>query len=139
MKTILVGVDGSPRAAKVLDAAVVLAERLGATLHLYRAVAVPRELPLLALAKSPDEVAELLVRLARQSLNELAERVPASCRGETRVTLAIPWQGICQAARDLHADMVVIGSHGYGGLDRLLGTTASKVVNHCETSVLVAR
>ena len=37
------------------------------------------------------------------------------------------------------ADLVVIGSHGYGGLDRLLGTTAAKVANRAPCSVLVVR
>jgi nucleotide-binding universal stress UspA family protein len=34
---------------------------------------------------------------------------------------------------------VVLGSHGYSGFDRILGTTAAKVVNHCDRSVLVVR
>jgi nucleotide-binding universal stress UspA family protein len=36
-------------------------------------------------------------------------------------------------------DLIVIGSHGYDALDRLLGTTAAKVVNHADRSVLVVR
>jgi nucleotide-binding universal stress UspA family protein len=35
--------------------------------------------------------------------------------------------------------LIVIGSHGYGGLDRVLGTTAARVVNHALCSVLVVR
>ena len=35
--------------------------------------------------------------------------------------------------------MIVIGSHGYGGLDRILGTTAARVVNHALCSVFVVR
>ncbi len=52
---------------------------------------------------------------------------------------AAPWDGICRAAREHDADMIVIGSHGYGALDRLLGTTAAKVVNHADRNVLVVR
>ena len=37
------------------------------------------------------------------------------------------------------ADLIVIGAHGYGRLDRLLGTTASKVVNHADRDILVVR
>ena len=33
----------------------------------------------------------------------------------------------------------MIGSHGYGGLDRILGTTAARVVNHALCSVFVVR
>jgi nucleotide-binding universal stress UspA family protein len=42
-------------------------------------------------------------------------------------------------ARSVEADLIVIGSHGYAGFDRLLGTTAAKVVNHAHCSVLVVR
>jgi nucleotide-binding universal stress UspA family protein len=33
----------------------------------------------------------------------------------------------------------VIGCHGYSGLDRVIGTTAGKVVNHADRSVFVVR
>jgi universal stress protein F len=52
---------------------------------------------------------------------------------------ALPWQAVCEMARTLEAELVVIGSHGYFGFDRLLGTTAGKVVNHAHCSVLVVR
>ena len=35
--------------------------------------------------------------------------------------------------------MIVIGSHGYDTLDKVLGTTAAKIVNHADRSVLVVR
>ena len=38
-----------------------------------------------------------------------------------------------------NVDLIVIGSHGYGGIDRVIGTTAAKVVNHADRSVLVVR
>jgi universal stress protein F len=44
-----------------------------------------------------------------------------------------------RAAAENDVDMIVIGSHGYHGLDRVLGTTAAKVVNHADRSVLVVR
>ncbi len=34
-------------------------------------------------------------------------------------------------------DLIVLGSHGYGGIDRLLGTTAAHVANRAERNVLV--
>jgi nucleotide-binding universal stress UspA family protein len=46
---------------------------------------------------------------------------------------------VCGAAKALDADLIVVGSHGYGTVDRLLGTTAAKIVNHAECSVLVVR
>jgi nucleotide-binding universal stress UspA family protein len=39
----------------------------------------------------------------------------------------------------VEAALILIGSHGYSGLDHLLGTTAARVVNHADRSVLVVR
>jgi universal stress protein F len=139
MERILVGLDGSARAPHVLDAALDLARRTGARLSLYRAVPLPNELPAVALSMAPAQIGALLERLARESLGELAERVPAELLAGVHVSLAIPWQGICEAAHRERADLIVIGSHGYSGLDRLLGTTAAKVVNHSDRSVLVVK
>jgi universal stress protein F len=136
---ILVGLDGSPRARLVLSAAVDLARKTGGTLSLYRAVPIPNELPAAALSMKPREVATLLENLARDELEALAHDVPAEMAGNLTVSLAIPWQGVCEAAHRERADLIVIGSHGYSGLDRVLGTTAAKIVNHAEVSVLVVR
>ena len=138
VKTILVGLDGSPRAPHVLESAADFARRVGAKLVLYRAVGIPAELPALALSKAPAEVATLLQRIAIESLEEIA-RPYADLVAGVRVSLAIPWQGVCEAARTENADLVVVGAHGYGGLDRVLGTTAAKIVNHALCSVLVVR
>jgi nucleotide-binding universal stress UspA family protein len=139
MERILVALDGSPRAPVVLAAAVDLARRTGARLCLYRAVALPNELPAMALSMAPGDVAALLEQLAREELGALAADVPLQMLAGARVTTAIPWHGVCEAARIERADLIVIGSHGYGGIDRLLGTTAAKIVNHAEVSVLVVK
>jgi universal stress protein F len=139
MDRILVALDTSPRAEHVFETATDLARRTGARLILYRAVSLPVELPAIALSRSPEEVEELLLGLAQQDLEELHAKLPAELKGGTMVSLATPWQGVCDAARLEHADLVVIGSHGYGGLDRLLGTTAAKVVDHATASVLVVK
>jgi len=55
------------------------------------------------------------------------------------VRTGVPWQAICEAAREQEAELIILGSHGYGGFDRLLGTTAAKVVNHADRSVMVVR
>lgn len=139
MERILVGLDGSPRSPLVLGAAVELARRVSGKLYLYRAVALPRELPAVALSMAPGEVAGLMERLAKEELTALAATAPPELVADVRVSLAVPWQGVCEAAHAVRAELIVIGSHGYGGLDRVLGTTAAKVVNHAEVSVLVVK
>ena len=133
MEKLLVGLDGSAHERLVLDAARGLAEKLGARLVLYRAVPLPVEIPANALGVTPASLGDMLLDAAKTHLAELA-------RGEAEIVeLNTPWRGLCEAAKREKVDLIVIGSHGYGGLDRVLGTTAARVVNHADRSVLVVR
>jgi len=139
MERFLVGLDPSPRAPDVLAAAKTLAQRAGGRLILFRAVGIPTEIPPEAYAMSPDSLAKLLQEQARRALEATAATLPSELVLGVTVATGTPWQAICAAAEEHDADMIVIGSHGYSGLDHLLGTTAAKVVNHATRSVLVVR
>lgn len=139
MQRILVGLDASPRSKRVLDAAVDLARKTGSKLVLFRAVGIPVELPPEAYALPPDALSTLLEGEARRFLEREANAVPAELLGTLKVAVGTPWQAICEAAKAENVDLIMIGSHGYAGLDRLIGTTAAKVVNHADRSVLVVR
>ncbi|MBX3185852.1 MAG: universal stress protein [Labilithrix sp.] len=139
MKKILVGLDGSGRQKGILAAATALARRTGSKLVLFRAVSIPTELPPEAYLMPPTEVTKILERRARVALEEAARDVPGELAPELRIALGQPWQAICAAATECDADLIVIGSHGYDTIDRLLGTTAAKVVNHADRTVLVVR
>lgn len=139
MNTILVALDASPRAAKVLETAVDLAKRTGAKLHLVRAVGLPPEIPMSPFGVSPDGFMQVLVDEAKTQLAAATAGVPAESVLSRETRVGTPWVVICEAAKEHKVDLVVIGSHGYSGIDRLLGTTAAKVVNHAECSVLVSR
>jgi nucleotide-binding universal stress UspA family protein len=139
MKKLLVCVDGSPRETSVLRAAIALARNSGARLLLFRSFGIPAELPLEAYSMAVDDVPMLLEKHARTALETLEKNVPPELRAGTRVELGIPWQSIERAAADEDVDLIVIGSHGYQALDRVLGTTAAKVVNHADRSVMVVR
>jgi nucleotide-binding universal stress UspA family protein len=139
MDRILVGLDASPRAEGVLRTATELARRAGGKLILFRAVRIPTEVPIEAYSISAAALADFLETDAKKFLDRLAASVPKDLLIATIVTIGSPWQSICQVADEQKADMIVIGSHGYAGIDRLVGTTAAKVVNHAKQSVLVVR
>jgi len=139
MKRILVGLDSSPRARTVLEAAVDLGRRTGAKLRLLRAVGLPPEMPASLWTSPPNQLLESFLASARVDLQDLARTVPPDLLDGITVQVGVGWDAICSAGRELDADMIVIGSHGYGLLDRLVGTTAAKVVNHADRSVLVVR
>jgi universal stress protein F len=140
MKRIIVGLDGSPNSEKVLTAAIDLARSHDAKLVLCRAVGMPAEMPK-HIWQEAVPLKDLLTGEATKYLAEAAARVPPELLGghRTLVELGSPWSGVCAAAKEEKADCIVIGSHGYSGLDRVLGTTAAKIVNHAECSVFVVR
>jgi universal stress protein F len=139
MERILVGLDASPRAKDVLETAINLARKVGGKLVLFRGVGIPIELPPDAYSMPPDALGNLLETEAKRYLDGVATAVPPELLAETRVGIGTPWKAVCTAAHEVKADLIVIGSHGYQGIDRLIGTTAAKVVNHADCSVLVVR
>jgi universal stress protein F len=136
---ILVGVDGSPREPKVLEAAVALAKDRGGKVYLARAMMVPVSIPTAVWTLQGEDFAQFLVEHGNKELVVTAERIPAGLRGDAITRLGQPADVLVALAEELDADLVVIGSHGYGGIDRVLGTTAAKVVNKAPCSVLVVR
>jgi nucleotide-binding universal stress UspA family protein len=140
MKRILVALDASPNASAVLDAAIELATKLDARLLLLRAVRLPVEpLPDNSFAAPPTQLVDAFIETAKRDLAELASRIPAHLFEGATAEVGVAWDAICSHGRDHDVDMIVIGSHDYRLIDRILGTTAAKVVNHADRPVLVVR
>ena len=138
MSTIVAALDTSPRASAVLARAAKLARQSNAKLVLLRAVGLPQDLPMELYGISPDALPGKLVEQSRQALEALLPDL----KGIDVVVdahIGTPWRTICQIADEQMADLIVIGTHGHTILDTLLGTTASRVVNHASCSVLVVR
>ena len=124
VKHVVVAIDSAPAAVEVVTAAVDLATPVGATLSLLRVVEGGGE--------------EGLSR-ARADLRELGREIPVTQLEHLCAVDGVPWEQICLAARTYDADLVALGAHRYGPVERVLGTTVAKVVNHCERAVLVVR
>jgi nucleotide-binding universal stress UspA family protein len=139
MKQVVVGLDGSPRAPGVLASALAMARALDAEVTLVRSVGLPPDIPQDFWKTNDEPLLEQLQQRAQSYLDACAAGVPSDVLAGCHVVVGVPWQAICDAAHRIHADVVVIGSHGYAGLDRLLGTTAAKVVNHAPCTVVVVR
>lgn len=136
-RLILAALDGSTRTPLVLNHAAELAGQYGAALHLCRAVNIPLGMPVEAWSLTGEELSGRLVEQAQTELATL--RKTYSGPGDVHVRLGRPAQVICDLASELGADLIVIGSHGFDVLDRLIGTTAARVVNHAHCSVMVVR
>lgn len=139
IQRILVALDGSSRAPVVRDAALELAETSGAKLVLFRAVDLPIEWTQQVFSVSLEALEQVVQQQARKDLHVLAQAVPTERFGGVRVEMGTPWQAILSAARVEKADLIVLGSHGHNIVERLLGTTANRVIQHAACNVLLVR
>ena len=140
LKTILVPVDFSGHSRKALRYAAAFAEQFGARLTLLN-ISEPRmyapEFAAVPLVMERD--AELATR--RKQLKALArESIEPRLLEKTLVRSGTPFHEITEAARTLRADLIILATHGYTGVKRvLLGSTAERVVRHAPCPVLVVR
>ena len=137
---ILLATDGSPHAELAALKAVDLAESTDARLHV---VAVGRTFPAAVYDVYTEAGSEDLRREAQTILDEQVRKIE-----EAGGTVAIAHlkmnerrdEAIVHLAEEIGADLIVMGSRGFGGLKRaLLGNVADSVVRHAHCPVLVVR
>ena len=142
---VVVPLDGSDFSESVLDLATGMANLYGSELHLLRVVAYPIEIasPYLPhTVQMNQEVVEEAKASAQGYLGDIAARLRD--RGMTVESHVVvdsqAGHAICNQCRDIRADLVVMATHGRGGLKRaLLGSTADKVIRSAHIPILVQR
>jgi universal stress protein F len=139
MRKLLVALDRSSRSKLVLERAGNLAKAQGAEVFLFRAITLPTDVPDDAYSMSPGELVERWKKDAARELEGLGASLPEGTVVHVLVRTGSPWSAICAAAREHDVDLIVLGAHGYDAVDHILGTTAAKVVNHADRSVLVVK
>lgn len=116
-----------------------LADKFGGELYLCRAVQIPVGVPTSAWSLQGDRFEEFLVAHAREELEQVRAELPVGLIKSENCVVGQPPDVLCDLATKHAIDLIVIGSHGYDRLDRLLGTTAAKIVNRAPCSVTVVR
>lgn len=151
LERLLVPTDFSDAAGRAFDQAVTLARSgVESILVLHRlASPVPVFAPPLQLgAGGYQEIGRLLddytkeVREeASRRLQSLSERVPKGVAVETVIADRLePYEAILDKAKEWKADLIVMGTHGRQGLDKLLmGSVASTVLQRGEQNILLLR
>jgi nucleotide-binding universal stress UspA family protein len=74
--------------------------------------------------------------------DQMATEIPTKCLSENRIFIrkGLPVEEILALADEQQADMIVLGTHGYGMLkDTLMGGTVRRVLRRSKTPVLVVR
>jgi len=123
---VMVAVDPSYAAGPTIDHAVAFARLLGSPLHALHVVDPPpaiAELP-------PDWSREIVER-------DIWPRIPLVAQGKV-IREGVPFDTIVNEAASWRADVVVVGSHGKGWVDRLLiGSVTEDLLNNLPCAVLV--
>ena len=133
-----IGLNDSGSWSEALPAAADIARGAGAKLSLI--TVVPDLGMSLVGSFFPNDFARNAVREARERLHGFAEEhVDPVLRGELVVGHGSVYREIIEAARELEADLIVMGAHRPDLEDYLLGPNAARVVRHSRCSVLVVR
>lgn len=120
-----------------------LSERFGAELHILHVLAdVAMMMPEPASALSlPQNYLVEMKREAEQALGKiLPERGSGGMKTIRATRMGNPLVGIIEYADEKNIDLIVLGTHGRGGLAHmLLGSVAEKVVRKAHCPVLTVR
>lgn len=90
---------------------------------------------------APGQLEHAYIADARRQLTEeLAQVVLERVTIEQRVIAGRPAPVLCALAHDEHADLIVVGSHGRRGIDRLfIGSVAESILRQAICPVLVVK
>lgn len=138
LRHILAATDFSSQATLSLGYAIRLARLFHATLHVL--YTVPQDVSFSNTVAVPRDLQEMLLEQGREQLHDHLQQM-GSLRRVTHEEVveagsAADW--IAETAREVCADLIVMGSHGRGGLGKLvLGSVAERTVRHMGCPVLV--
>lgn len=135
MQKIVVGIDGSESARRALDWAMSRADADDVVVlaHTWSIPAVSGfEMPVASLADFETSATRLVADLVAEIDTEGGPKIETDVRSGHA--------GLRLAALSADADLVVVGSRGYGGFKgMLLGSVSTYVVHHADCPVVVIR
>lgn len=141
-RTLIVGIDYSDFCIPALDEALRMAANAPAT-RLVTLLALPQATPsrseqaLSTTDEFTERAKENLVRLVQERAVALGLQTPPS---QPLVCFGTAAECLLTQARELEADLILLGTHSRQGLEHLLmGSVAEEVVRRAPCSVLVAR
>jgi len=139
-KRILLAVDFSQDSEFIGKRAIELAEKFGAELFLVHVVVDLKGhlFQRLIMSSLSDDVQEQMTDSAKKQLRELAGKLDVA-NAACLVELGPPKTGILKAVKEHDIDLIVVGSHGVGGVDMLLGSTADTILQKSPVDVFVVR
>jgi nucleotide-binding universal stress UspA family protein len=141
LRTLLLPLDGSHLAEAALEPAVALAEATGAKLFLLHvepwastSMAFGGGMYIPDLAESEGRIDAV----AWEYLRSICAKIPSAVHYQAFVERGVPSPALEQFIAEEHVDLVVMSTHGRGGLARLaIGSTADRLVRAGAPTLLI--
>ncbi len=142
-KHILVPIDGSATAQLAVDKAIALARAFGSQVtaiyvidpYPFTGVGTDFAYGQAEYLSAATAEANTAVKAAKKALQAAGLSVQTSV-----IEAHTVWRGIVESAVSMQTDLIVIGSHGRSGLEKLvLGSVTQAVLSHTHLPVLVVR
>jgi nucleotide-binding universal stress UspA family protein len=123
-KNVLIATDGSKYGDAAASEALGIAKRCGSSLIVISVASSGAEF-----GSAKDNV---------KKVTETAEK--EGIKTKEVVAKGKPYEAIVETSKQKRADLIVLGSHGRAGLERLLmGSVTERVIGHSEAAVLVVK
>lgn len=136
---ILLAVDFTPVTDTVTQQAMELCKTFKARLSLVHVVEFTQmDLSNDMVLPQDLDIAQELIKQSKERLGVLAEKLEVDASG-CFVRQGSTRQEILHLAKELGVDLIIIGSHGREGIQRLLGSTANAVLHGAPCDVLAVR
>jgi nucleotide-binding universal stress UspA family protein len=140
-KHILVPIDGSDCSLQALEVGARFAREQNALLSVCTVVD-PAKAAAMAFGEAAMATAclDALDEEGKALVNDAVARIQSIWAADPAVLQGAPVESIVEYANSAGADLVILGSHGRGGLQRLLlGSVAEGVIRSAHISVMVVR
>jgi nucleotide-binding universal stress UspA family protein len=142
IKNILFPTDFTEGALSALPYAVDLAKSYNAKLYLLHVIYdMSASTGLHVPHASLDEMYEEMQKGAEKEIEKVGAEMRVELKNvETKVVRGVPYEEIRRFARENGMDLIIMGTHGRSGFDRIVfGSTAEKVVRNAVCPVLTIR
>jgi nucleotide-binding universal stress UspA family protein len=138
-EAIVVGTDGSDTAKRAVDEATRLAKAFDAELHIVSAY---KPLTGAHVSGAPEGAAKVWQPLPDSRVEAILAEAAASVRFrdvkyKTHTSAEDPADALMDVAKQVHADMIVVGNRGMQGARRVLGSVPNKITHHAPCNVLI--
>ena len=138
-KRIVIAIDQSDYAEKVMKATYDVAENIDADVNVLTVMETPElaaagELDSAQMEEEEKKISEYQKRLINTNFSGSTLLI------ESIILHGDPAKKICEFAKKVNASVVVIGTKGRGKIQsKLLGSVSDKVIKNCHCSVLMVR